>query len=427
MRASHTTVETLLARHLRLARRPLSAIRLAGQGTLLLAGILSTAPAAAQLIGTANNTGYDTFTPLFGIGYSYDDNLFRLAENQTPPGFERADTSRQAYAGLEFERPVGRQLFTASAKVTRVSFKRHSEIDYNGKDFYGNWAWQLGNHLSGNIGASYIEMLTPFGDYNNTDRNLRTQRGQYAELNWRFHPSWRLHTRYNHDEFDYDLTSQRYLDRKVDGGEAGIDYLAASGSTVGLQLRRVRADYPNSQLLSTGLLDYSYTQTTASLKVRWKVSGATEVLFLGGRAKRDRKAGVESSGTNGRVDVNWTVTPLVLVKGALWKQFQPFEGSGVSYSLDKGASVGATWMPRNQVKLDAELRRTKRDFEGPLTNTVLIGAADTTTLASLSATYELRRYLSLSASVFRDKREATSFYSNSYRAKGASVFVNAQF
>lgn len=404
------------------ARRVAGAAALTtGQRLLLLAGMLAGAPAAAQLS--------DTLHPYAGVGYSYDDNLFRLSDGATGPGFERSDTSRQAYAGLEFERPIGRQLITASAKVTRVSFDRYSEIDYNAKDIKGNWAWQLGNHLNGNIGGTYTEMLTPFSDYHATDRNLRTQRGEYADLNWRFHPSWQAHGRLNHDEYSYDLLSQRFLDRNVNGTEAGVDYLAASGSTVGLVVRRLRAAYPNAEPLLTGLFDQSYTQTTASVKVLWKISGTTQLQVLGGHARRKHNSGSlgDSSGTNGRADLNWAATPLLQVNGALWRQYQPFEGTGVSHSLDTGASVGVTWLPLNAVKVDGELRHVKRDFEGPLTTTLLRGAEDKSNLATLTTSYQWRKFIALSASLFKDQRSASSFYSTSYRAKGASVFVNVQF
>ncbi|NYE62168.1 exopolysaccharide biosynthesis operon protein EpsL [Duganella sp. 1224] len=386
---------------------------------LACAGGLAGAPAQAALS--------DTIHPFVGIGYSYDDNLFRFDDGQTLPGEPRADSMRQSFAGATLERPFGRQVLTASAKVTRVDFDHYTRLDYNAKDFNANLAWALGNQLSGNVGASYSDVLTPFNDVRTTDRNLRTQRGEFVDLNWLFHPRWQVHGKLSRDSYRYDLSSQKYLDRDVDTTEVGFDYVAPTGSTVGLQAQRRRADYLN--FISGGTLNEGYDEDNVSLKVVWRVTPQTRLQLLAGHARRthDQLRFADSSGANGKLSAQWSPTAALWFSGSLWRQYEPFEGGGVSYSLDRGVLLGAGWRPRDNLNFELQLRRIERDFKGPLTTTVLLGAEDKTDLGSLNATYMWRQNVQLGASVFHEKRRANTFYSTNYKANGASLNVTLQF
>jgi len=389
---------------------------------LLLIGVAASAPARADFS--------DTIHPFAGVGYSYEDNLLRLSDAARDAGAASSDSSRQAFAGVTFERPLGRQLFTGSVRVSRVSFDRFTELDYNGKDANGEWKWQLGNVLSGTLGGTYSESLSSFSDFHAAERNVRKQRGAYFEAKYQFVPHWQLRGRTSRDKYEYEAQLQRYLDRDVNVVEAGLDYLAGSGSSIGVQARRTRAEYPNPLSFGGLVFDQAYRQTDVKLKVRWQISAITQMEFLGGRARRTRLyfSGGDSSGANGRIGLNWAPEPSLTFSAALWKDYSPYEGSGgVSYSLDKGASIGATWQFKPQLQLGAQLRRTSREFIGASNAALPPNANDRIRNASLNATYNWTRNLSLTASAFHEQRSSGSFLSSAYGAKGASVNASMQF
>ena len=122
----------------------------------------------------------DTIFPFLATSYSYDDNLLRLDDNV--PGYNgpRSDTSRQIQAGFLVNRPIGRQVLTGQAKWSRVSFQHFDQFNYSGKDFLADLEWHLGNHLDGHAGALYSQTLTPFSDFQSTERNLRTRQREYG-------------------------------------------------------------------------------------------------------------------------------------------------------------------------------------------------------------------------------------------------------
>ena len=186
----------------------------------------------------------DTLHPFVSLGYTYDDNLLRLPEGYTAIA-GGSDKITQGQVGLLVERPFGRQKLTGSAKVSRVTFDRFDQLDYNGKDFNGDLAWQLGNRWSGTLGGVYNQTLTPFTDTVTNERNLRTTRRGYVTAAYRFHPSWQVRSSFTRNKYDYELVQQRVNDREEEVVEFGGDYLAPSGSRIGLVARRWTGSYEN--------------------------------------------------------------------------------------------------------------------------------------------------------------------------------------
>jgi len=379
---------------------------------------------------TAHAEISDTIHPFIQTTFAYDDNLLRLSEfpGQIP---DLGDTSRTVQGGFLFERPVGRQLFTGYAKLSHVSFNRFTELNYNGKDALVDWAWQLGNRWQGHLGTSYLETLAPFTDTNSDQRNLRTQRRSYADATWLFHPSWQVRAGFSRFTADYELPAQQINNRTENATELGLDYLAASGSKVGIQLRQLKSDYQFKGNPLFGLPDNDYTQDEIKANVLWLVSGPTKLSFLGGWVRRTHPqsvSGTSSSGANGRLIADWIATGKLRFNANLWREFQVVEGGIVGSSLNKGASLAAFWSATAKVGLNAQLRHEKRDFSTINGFTALSGLSDSTTGSSLGLTYTPVNNIQLELDAFRDRRSGNPIVgSNTYRAKGVSFSANVQF
>jgi hypothetical protein len=153
----------------------------------------------------------DTLHPYLATSINYDDNLLRLSDAELAGSDGGSDTYKTVIGGVLLERPIGRQLIKAQAKFSRVTFNRYSQLDYSGKDLSAEWKWQVGNHFDGHLGGIYVQTLAPFSDFHDDEKNLRTKRVEYADGDWRFHPSWQLHTGFRREEYTYDLTTQRVI------------------------------------------------------------------------------------------------------------------------------------------------------------------------------------------------------------------------
>jgi exopolysaccharide biosynthesis operon protein EpsL len=388
---------------------------------LALAAVLVCNPAQADIS--------DTIKPFVSVGSTYDNNLLRLPDNAAP-GIQRSDRATQLVGGFLLDRPIGRQKLTGQAKLSRVTFDHYDQLDYNGKDFSLDWAWVLGNYFDGNIGGSYQQVLTPFNDFHSDQRNLRTQRREYANGGWRMHPSWRLRAGFQRDRFDYELFEQSLNNRKEDLSEVGIDYLAASGSKVGLVARRIKGSFLNPRRIGTTFLDQNYTQDELKANINWLYSEITQVRLLAGYAKRkhDTFSERDTSGLNGRVTVNWSPRAKLRFTADAWREFAAVESTIVNNSINKGASANATWDISAKLQATAGVKREKRNFER-LPYVYFNGdPSDTTRTTSVGLAYQPLRKVQLSVNGFRDRRSGTPLAgTGSFKAKGVSFMATVQF
>lgn len=368
----------------------------------------------------------DTFSPFAAISYLHDSNLLRLSEDQlTQFGGDGSDNYRTAAAGLGIDKIFGRQHLTASLKATRVKFDHFSQLDYTGKEGNADLAWALGNHVNGHLGTLYSDSLTPFNDFHDNRRNLRTRHRNYVDGTWRFHPSYQVVAGYSEDEYRYSLETQRYNERTEKAPMIELDYLPASLVRIGIQLRQQRMDY---------VLNNSYKQDEQKINIYWPLTGTTQLLFLGGRVKRTYESNVSrnASGTNGRMIVNWSPRVRLKFNAQVWKEFSAIEGALVNSSLNKGASVGATWDITAKIRVESNVQREHRDFDAflPATGEPLDAndLKDNSRSASAGLTYAITPRWLISARAFQEKRNGSvAARTGNYKANGYSITATAQF
>lgn len=362
-----------------------------------------------------------------GAGAFYDDNLFRIPERQPAFDGQRSDWARYLIGGLLFDKAYGRQKIYLQGKVSTVKFQHFKQIDYHGKDFLGLLDWQLGNLLEGSLGASYAETLVPYTDIRARERNLREHRRRHADGAWRLHPRWRLRLGAARDEYDYQLPAQRVNDRAEDALEAGIEFTPRSESTAGLVLRRVKGRYANPRNVNGARSNDDFTQEELKAKVVWKVTGISSINILAGYARRKHEAR-GAKGFNGRVSASLNPRQKLRLNAAAWREFAPIESDLVTYSLNRGASAGASWDASARVRVDAALSSERRRYEGGFLAALQGEARDRLRNASLGATWSPRPTLQLSAGYAHQRRSGAAFLGNgSFKANTFSVSASAQF
>lgn len=372
----------------------------------------------------------DAIHPFVGLGYAYEDNLLRLPDEHPGLDGQRSDWMRQAIAGVLFDREYSRQHIFVQAKVTKVGFDHFDQLDYDGKDLQARWNWQLGNRFEGVLGANYEQTLAPYTDFRSNERNLREHRRQYFDGAWRFHPSWRARTAASHDKYEYELLAQRFNNRTENAYEAGVDYLPRSGSTVGLVARKVKGKYDNRRILGGLSLDESFEQDELKARVNWIASGSTTVQVLAGHAKRKYKSRSErdASGFNGRITATHQPRGKMRYTAAAWREFSAVESNIVSYSLNRGASVGATWDATAKIRVDANASYEKRAYNARVSQGAAQDLDDSLKQASLSATWSPRRTVAVTAQVARQERSGSPFLGlGRFKANTVSLVANAQF
>ncbi|AIY42106.1 hypothetical protein LT85_2948 [Collimonas arenae] len=310
----------------------------------------------------------DAVTPYAGYGISYDNNLLRLPDSASAQamgiGSNLSDITHRYLFGLAVDKSLSQQHLTANVNVAKVDYDRFDQLNHLEKNLAANWNWHAGNQFQGNVGVNYSQGLTPFIDFHLLERNLRTQEDVYADGAWLFHPSWRVRAGVTYSKLWYDLESQRPGDNSKNQEELGLDYLAASGSTIGLQLRHTRADYPTPELDSGVPVFNGYDQNEIKGKVDWLLTGKTTLHFLGGwvSRKQDEFPVRNFSGINTRVSADWSPTGKIDVSVAGWREIGAVDDVSTVYSLNHGASIASAWQYSDKVRLVAQYKYEKRDF-----------------------------------------------------------------
>ncbi|OEZ61632.1 XrtB/PEP-CTERM-associated polysaccharide biosynthesis outer membrane protein EpsL [Duganella sp. HH105] len=389
---------------------------------LAILGLAATLPAHAELS--------DTIHPFVAATYTHDDNLLRLDDNI--PGFlgPRDDNLRQLQVGALFDRPIGRQVLSGHAKMSKVTFDHYDAFNYDGRDYLADLLWRVGSHVDGHVGLNYVQTLTPFTDYHSTERNLRIQRRSYGDINWLFHPSWRVHAGFERSRSEYDLTAQRFNNRTDTTTDAGLDFLASSSSRVGILLRRVRGTYELPRFSGGQLFDNGYEQDEVNANINWVFSGTTQFQLLGGYARRTHAAltSRDSNGPNGRATFIWSPAARLRLTFSGWRVFEAVEGNVVNNSLNKGASAAASWDLSSKIMATARVQRERRDFNAAAGAQLPPGASDSSNSLQAGLTYMPTVHSQISLNANRQRRTGSplvgtgSFLANSISLNGSIQF-----
>jgi exopolysaccharide biosynthesis operon protein EpsL len=364
-----------------------------------------------------------------GLGWAHDDNLLRVPDDQ--PAFDntRGDSWTTAEAGLLFDKMYSRQRLVANLKFSRVNFDHFRQLDYSGKDLAGTWYWQLGNHLEGKLGTTYSQVLAPYTDFRSSERNLRQDRKHFFDGAWQMHPSWRARVGYSTEKFTYEATGQRFNNRTEDVTEIEGDYTPASGSTVGLVARRIKGKYPFPRPFGAVLLNDDFTQDELKARVNWLATGSTTIQALAGWARRDQPSfGGRTSGANGKITALYAPRGKLTYNASVWRDFAPLESRVVSYTLNNGASVGATWDATAKIKVDANAiyERRKYNPRGSVPNAADL--RDSIRSASLRAVWSVRPAIQLSAGFVHQSRSGSvTLGTGSFKSNSVSLTASAQF
>lgn len=377
----------------------------------------------------ANAAAGDTLRPYVDISYAHEDNLLRLSPSQLIDG-NGADSYRRLDTGLTLDRTIGRQHVSGDLKLSRTMFEKFVALNNDSKDAHATWNWQLGNKVDGNFGAQYTQALAPFTEFRSSQRNVKTVKNTFGEAKWRIHPSWSLHIGATHQTLAYDLSSQQIGNRNEDTQELGLDFLPATGSSVGVVLRRTHDSYPVQQLLGALIVGNSYRQHDYKLKADWILSSKTRLQFLGGLVQRDYETFQSRNKTTPSIRTTgiWQASVKTNVTVVAYHDISPSDDLSVNYSVNNGVSLASSWEVSNKVHLDAFFRRENRDFNAAsaFSSVLPVNRQEKSRFGSIQLSYVPRKDVQLTTSVFRDDLDAT-FAQRSYRAEGVVLGLRSTY
>lgn len=390
----------------------------------LCAGALWCFPAGAASTAPAENLQL-----LAGIGWTYDDNLLRQADGAPAFGGRRSDSYRTFEAGVALDQHISRQRVAATAKVSKTAFDHFRQLDYTGHDLQATWFWHIGTQFDGRIEVLEIRTLAPYTDFNSDQRNLRRQRRQAVDAGWQLHPSWKLRAGAERDKASYDLAIQRFNNRTEKAFETELLYQSRGGSALGLLARRVKGSYPYRRPAIATMLTDDFTQDELKLRVNWLATGSTTVQGLAGYVRREQPSYGEgvTSGVNGRINAFYTPRGQVSYQMGVWREFAPIESPFVSYTLNKGASIGVNWAASARVAVEASATYERRNYTGRGGFSGADALRDAIRSASVRAVWQARPGVKVAAAYVHQARTASGLGTGKFDANVVQFSANVLF
>lgn len=365
----------------------------------------------------------DTFRPFVSYGTFFDSNLFRLADNESP-GTPRSERYSVLSAGLNVDWKPGRQEIVASATKTRVRYNRNTIYDSDGNDYRATWNWRLGNRLSGNAGATESLSQSSFDAVGQVNNQV-TRKRRFGRAEWAFHPRWRIEGGVQETDNSNSVPSLISQDVRQQAQDVVLRYYTPKGSKLGMQVRRIDAEFPNSQCLSyffglcLEVADNSYKQTEYNLLGDWSMSGKLKLRGQAGWVDRQYENVLRGnyvfvpqlrerpdfSGLAGRMSADWYATGKTLLSVSLYQELGGASDINASSVLKKGASVNGVWLIREKWRLNAGATFENRDFKGD-PGTTQLQRNDDTISESLSISYMPIEAVSVDVGVSAGRRNS---------------------
>ena len=306
----------------------------------------------------------DTFRPFVSYAHYLDSNLFRLAESEYSLVPERSDQYSVLSAGLNVDWKPGRQQILASISKSRVRYSRNTQLDNDGSDNSLRWNWRVGNHWSGQVGATENQSQSNFTDSGLLTNNQVTRENKFVSAEWQFHPRYSVELGAAAATVSNSTTPQNSLDYEDKSVFATLRYITPKGSNLRGQLRQVKGEYPNRD--PSLFVDRAYTQTEYNLLGDWKLSGKLTPRAKLGYVQRenDSLSQRDFSGLAGRLSVDYFPTGKTLFTGAVYRELGNSDDINASYQVSTGISLGGVWQARPKITLRANTSYENRSFQG---------------------------------------------------------------
>jgi len=389
----------------------------------------------------------DTFRPFVSYARYYDSNLFRLAEGETAVTVENgkpllvtlassADQYGVLNAGLDVDWKPGRQQVLASVSKSLVRYAKYSSLDYDGQDYRATWNWRLGNHWSGQLGASEVITQTSFSDLQSFDingkpiilavTNLDTTARQLASAEWEFHPRWRVGGGADLATSDNSKLQQQSQNYEDNNENVYLTYLTPKGSKLRGEYRHMDVTYPNRQFVAGSLIDNSYTQEEYNFLGDWTVSGKLLTHLKLGYVQRQHPhlSSSDYSGLAGRVTADYYPTGKTALTLAVYREPTPVEQNNASFQLNTGAILNAAWLLTDKITARAGASYVNANYE-----VIVAGQQnriDDTLNGSLSLSYTPVRMATIDLGL-QSGRQNSTIPVNDYTFHSVFVSVRADF
>lgn len=390
---------------------------------------------ACALAGSAHADEGDTLNFVVGSSVRYDDNLFRLPEDQSPATIggqsKRSDRSVATYAGIRLDKPYSLQRFRVNATATAYRYQTYDQLDFTAREYTAAWLWSVTPRLTGELAAERSERQSNFADFRGlTGQSRQIDESRRVQADWRASGGWHLIGGASTIDSTNDTAFTAVGSFRQDHAEYGLKYVSAASNSIALLRRDARGEY-EGRILNTSpgspQLDTGYDQTETELRVLWRASGKSHFDARLDHLERrhDHFPARDFSGTTGSLVYTWLPTGKLRFRLEALRNLVSFQENRNSYYISRSVSLQPSWQATAKTAVRLRLDMNKRDYRGPIVPVTEL-REDTVRAAQLGIDWRPWRALLLDAYVAREKRTG-NLAGLDYRANIAGLMVELRF
>lgn len=348
-----------------------------------------------------------------GTTVSHNSNVFSLADGVDPQGAlgtsRKSDVITSGFVGLRVDQPWGLQRFLFDATYSAVRYQRFTHLNYDPLQYRGAWQWRLTPRISGVASADRSEVLANYADVG--DPNLRTVRigeNRSFSANARIIGGWELTGAARQEVRRNSTPIAEEGSYRADGGDAGIRYVATSGSSLTVQARRLEGRYLDRAANAATLLDDGFVRDEREILANWVLTGRSSI---DGRLARihyrsNSFAERDFAGKAALLNARWQATGRLALSFNTSRDVTPFQSLESSFRQDRRYGAQAAWSVA--ARLSARLGYTHQisRFGQPVAGGSGTEQEDTLRTVDLGAEWRALRNLTVNASLQRTRRES---------------------
>lgn len=344
----------------------------------------------------------DVFNVYANAGYTYDSNLFRLDDGETPPagGTDKSDNILVVNAGISINKPISQQRFQLDASASHSTYGNYSFLDYDAFQYSGIWNWHLTPRISGIASVARSEAQVGFDTYNNNNQQIRVTNTNRFEADYWATSNWHLLAGYLQEKQTNSTTFQQESDFDLKGWSAGLRYDRGTGRTVELRYFARNGEYTNSNA--------SFEQGEYEARLAYPFTGKTRVDAVLAFVDRTHENNPQRDfdGWRGKVGLGWQATGKIGLRVDYERRLQSWQDVYSSYYTSDSLTIGPTWSVTAKQTLSASVVFSQDRYDGaPTTWTGPLREDDRQALM-LSWAWEPTRAVSVSASLRQDQRDS---------------------
>lgn len=381
---------------------------------------------AQQQEGSDTPEGRDPYYIGAGIGFNYDSNVLRTANN------EQSDTSTSLRLLGGLNKNLGRQRLYLDGNVSDNRYNDFKSLNNTSYGLNTGIDWSTIGNVTGNLRYGTTQSLANRalpGVAPSSSRN--TERTQLAGASIRYPMNSRLAVEggLQHRAVDYSQPAYNVLENTQNVANAGVVYGLSGVLTLGVGARVTKSEAPHYSPAGGDKTDRNDVDFT----VNWSPTGLSTLTgrLSVGKEDHSRATAANFSGVTGMVGWDYRATGRLRFNTSLARdtgseaRFVGFQGGSdsaatESYRLTTTFQANALYQLSGKIEANALYSRTR----GALVSQNVSSGNDTLDTLGVGATYKATRNVTLSCKLGHENRSTTSALSSSYDANTFGCLAN---